>query len=116
MVVPRGVRPACAGIRHASSRDTARWHLPREHDADLSRRPWHEFQRPAWARCRTSDARGSAISVSRRAYVVGLALGLALFALAGGARIPPVAAHGDFAEQWAAARVVLEGGDPYQTA
>lgn len=54
--------------------------------------------------------------MSRRAYVVGLALGLALFALAGGARIPPVAAHGDFAEQWAAARVVLEGGDPYQTA
>ena len=50
-----------------------------------------------------------------RAYLVGLGLGLVVLAFAGGTQMPPLATHGDFAEQWAAARVVLEGGDPYDT-
>ena len=50
---------------------------------------------------------------ARGAYVIGLVLGLVVFALAGGLALPPLAAHGDFGEQWAAARVALDGGDPY---
>lgn len=51
-----------------------------------------------------------------RAYAAGLALGLVVLALAGALTIPPLAARGDFAEQWAAARFTLEGGDPYDPA
>ncbi len=48
-----------------------------------------------------------------RGYVAGLALGLVVLAFAGAIALPPLAAHGDFAEQWAAARFTLDGGDPY---
>ncbi len=50
---------------------------------------------------------------SGRAYLAGLAVGLVFVALAGGLNVPPLATHGDFAEQWTAARIVLNGGDPY---
>jgi alpha-1,2-mannosyltransferase len=33
--------------------------------------------------------------------------------LIGAVTVPPLAAHGDFAEQWAAARSILEGSQPY---
>lgn len=39
-----------------------------------------------------------------------------MFVVVSGAAFPPLAAHGDFAEQWAAGRIALEGGDPYDTA
>jgi hypothetical protein len=48
-----------------------------------------------------------------RAYVAGLALGALVLMFAGAISLPPLAARGDFAEQWAAARMVLEGGHPY---
>ncbi|HET7701232.1 MAG TPA: glycosyltransferase 87 family protein [Candidatus Limnocylindria bacterium] len=51
-----------------------------------------------------------------RAYLAGLALAAAVLALAGALTIPPLAARGDFAEQWAAARFTLDGGDPYDPA
>ncbi len=56
---------------------------------------------------------GGPLTTGDRAYVAGLALGVLVLALAGAISLPPLAAHGDFAEQWAAARMVLEGGHPY---
>ena len=51
-----------------------------------------------------------------RAYIAGLVLGLVVLGFIGALTIPPLAAHGDFAEQWGAARIALDGGDPYDTA
>lgn len=55
------------------------------------------------------------ITDTARAYAAGLCLGLMVLALAGGLSVPPLAVHGDFAEQWAASRFALEGGNPYDT-
>jgi hypothetical protein len=55
----------------------------------------------------------AALTSGCRAYVAGLALGALVLMFAGAISLPPLAAHGDFAEQWAAARMVLEGGHPY---
>lgn len=48
-----------------------------------------------------------------RPYLAGILLGLLALALVGALTYPPLAARGDFAEQWAAARIVLEGRHPY---
>jgi len=50
-----------------------------------------------------------------RAFVAGLALGLVVLFAVGAVAIPPLASHGDFAEQWSAARLILEGGQPYDS-
>jgi alpha-1,2-mannosyltransferase len=48
-----------------------------------------------------------------RAFVAGLAIGCVVLFAVGAVAIPPLASHGDFAEQWSAARLILEGGQPY---
>lgn len=49
-------------------------------------------------------------------YLTGIALGIVVAALAGVIGIPPLAAHGDFAEAWAGGRALLSGVDPYDAA
>lgn len=51
-----------------------------------------------------------------RAYLAGLVLGLLGLAAVGAIAIPPLASNGDFAEQWAAGRMAVEGGHPYDPA
>jgi hypothetical protein len=51
-----------------------------------------------------------------RAYAAGLAVGIIVLVAIGAITLPPLASHGDFAEQWSAARLILEGGQPYDPA
>jgi hypothetical protein len=55
----------------------------------------------------------SAMNGLDRAFVAGLAIGLVVLFALGAVAIPPLASHGDFGEQWSAARLILEGSQPY---
>jgi len=51
-----------------------------------------------------------------RPYGAGILFGLLALAIVGALTYPPLAARGDFVEQWAAARIVIEGHHPYEPA
>ena len=55
------------------------------------------------------------MTVLDRAFAAGLAVGLIFLVAIGAVGLPPLASRGDFAEQWSAARLILEGGQPYDS-